>query len=77
MHAHYLQHVPFEGLGSIEPWLKANGFSVENHYSDVAGAPFSSESREFAVVAKKRKQSRNKNIRQTAYAAAADPHGGH
>ncbi len=54
--------------------LKANGFSIENDYSDVAGAPFSSESREFAVVAKKRKQSRNKNIRQTAYAAAADPH---
>jgi GMP synthase-like glutamine amidotransferase len=25
MRAHYLQHVPFEGLGSIEPWLKANG----------------------------------------------------
>ncbi len=23
MRAHYLQHVPFEGLGSIEPWLTA------------------------------------------------------
>jgi GMP synthase-like glutamine amidotransferase len=23
MHAHYLQHVPFEGLGSIGPWLAA------------------------------------------------------
>ena len=23
MHAHVLQHVPFEGLGSIEPWLTA------------------------------------------------------
>ena len=23
MHAHILQHVPFEGLGSIEPWLTA------------------------------------------------------
>ncbi len=28
MRAHYLQHVPFEGLGSIEPWLRARGFSV-------------------------------------------------
>lgn len=25
MRAHCLQHVPFEGLGSIEPWLKAAG----------------------------------------------------
>jgi len=29
------------------------GFTVEDFYSDVAGSPFSSESREFAVVAKK------------------------
>lgn len=28
MRAHYLQHVPFEGLGSIEPWLLARGFPV-------------------------------------------------
>lgn len=28
MHAHYLQHVPFEGLGSIEPWLKAAGYQI-------------------------------------------------
>jgi GMP synthase-like glutamine amidotransferase len=28
MRAHYLQHVPFEGLGSIEPWLLAAGYSV-------------------------------------------------
>jgi len=26
--AHYLQHVPFEGLGSIEPWLNAAGYEV-------------------------------------------------
>jgi len=30
MRAHYLQHVPFEGLGSIEPWLKAAGFEITN-----------------------------------------------
>lgn len=29
------------------------GFTVEDFYSDVAGSPFSSESKEFAVVAKK------------------------
>jgi GMP synthase-like glutamine amidotransferase len=28
MRAHVLQHVPFEGLGSIEPWLKAAGYEV-------------------------------------------------
>ncbi len=28
MRAHYLQHVPFEGLGSIEPWLTAAGYQV-------------------------------------------------
>jgi len=25
---HYLQHVPFEGLGSIEPWLNAAGYAI-------------------------------------------------
>ncbi|MDP1625470.1 MAG: type 1 glutamine amidotransferase [bacterium] len=28
MRAHYFQHVPFEGLGSIEPWLKSNGYEL-------------------------------------------------
>lgn len=28
MRAHYLQHVPFEGLGSIETWLQAKDYSV-------------------------------------------------
>ncbi|MBU0995058.1 MAG: gamma-glutamyl-gamma-aminobutyrate hydrolase family protein [Proteobacteria bacterium] len=28
MRAHYLQHVPFEGLGSIEPWLRENGYEI-------------------------------------------------
>ncbi len=26
--AHVLQHVPFEGLGSIEPWLVREGYSI-------------------------------------------------
>ena len=26
--AHAVQHVPFEGLGSIEPWLVAEGYSI-------------------------------------------------
>ena len=30
MRAHYLQHVEFEGLGSIEPWLKAAGYEITN-----------------------------------------------
>ncbi len=28
MRAHYLQHVPFEGLGSIEGWLEKNGYET-------------------------------------------------
>lgn len=28
MRAHYLQHVPFEGLGSIAPWLKNAGYEI-------------------------------------------------
>ncbi len=28
MRAHMIQHVPFEGFGSIEPWLKNAGFSI-------------------------------------------------
>jgi GMP synthase-like glutamine amidotransferase len=30
MRAHYLQHVPFEGLGSIEAWLESNGYEITN-----------------------------------------------
>ena len=29
MHAHYLQHVPFEGLGIIEPWLTQAGYEID------------------------------------------------
>ena len=28
MQAHYFQHVPFEGLGCIGPWLAASGFTI-------------------------------------------------
>ncbi|WPD22430.1 MAG: type 1 glutamine amidotransferase [Candidatus Electrothrix scaldis] len=28
MNAHYFQHVPFEGLGSIESWLEKNNFTI-------------------------------------------------
>lgn len=28
MRAHCFQHVPFEGLGSIEPWLETNGYKL-------------------------------------------------
>jgi GMP synthase-like glutamine amidotransferase len=28
MRAHYLQHVPFEGLGTIEFWLKERGYEI-------------------------------------------------
>jgi GMP synthase-like glutamine amidotransferase len=28
MRIHYLQHVPFEGLGSIKPWLEEEGYEI-------------------------------------------------
>jgi GMP synthase-like glutamine amidotransferase len=28
MHAHFFQHVPYEGIGNIEPWLRAHGFEI-------------------------------------------------
>lgn len=28
MRAHYFQHVPFEGLGSIQPWLQNAGYEI-------------------------------------------------
>ena len=30
MRAHFLQHVPFEGLGAIEPWLKKAGYRISS-----------------------------------------------
>jgi GMP synthase-like glutamine amidotransferase len=30
LRAHYLQHVPYEGLGSIEPWLREAGYAIDN-----------------------------------------------
>jgi GMP synthase-like glutamine amidotransferase len=28
MRAHFFQHVPYEGIGNIEPWLMNNGFEI-------------------------------------------------
>jgi len=40
MRAHYLQHVPFEGLGSIEAWLRNTGYRVTGtRFYDSAGLP--------------------------------------
>ncbi len=38
----------------VEREFSTCGFSIESYFADVAGTPFSSQSREFAVVAKKR-----------------------
>jgi GMP synthase-like glutamine amidotransferase len=47
MRAHYFQHVPFEGLGSIAPWLAAAGFEITSsrffdkvEFPDPAGIDF-------------------------------------
>ena len=37
MRAHYLQHVPFEGLGSIEPWLAQTGYEISDTQFFAAG----------------------------------------
>jgi hypothetical protein len=39
-----------EDLGKV---LQECGFAIERNYSDAAGTPFSSQSSEFAVIAKK------------------------
>jgi len=36
--AHYLQHVPFEGLGSIEFWLNSAGYEISSTHTFNAGA---------------------------------------
>ena len=46
----WLQYFSPEG---IERECAESGFKVESSYSDVAGSPFDSESKEFAVVARK------------------------
>ncbi len=46
----WLQHFSPE---SLEQEFVACGFTVDKFYSDVAGSPFTMESREFAIVAKK------------------------
>ena len=39
-HIHYLQHVPFEGLGSIESWLVDNGHTLSStHLYEQASLP--------------------------------------
>lgn len=39
--------------GDLEAEFNESGFAVKDYFSDVAGAPFAPESKEYAVVAKK------------------------
>ena len=40
MRAHYFQHVPFEGLGSIEPWLQSAGYEItQTRYFESVAQP--------------------------------------
>ena len=50
MHAHYFQHVPFEALGAIEPWLLERGFEITRTAFFADGAPPSPESIDFLIV---------------------------
>jgi GMP synthase-like glutamine amidotransferase len=50
MRAHYLQHVPFEGLGSIEPWLRKAGYEISSTRFFDAGILPVIEDMDFLVV---------------------------
>jgi GMP synthase-like glutamine amidotransferase len=40
MRAHWFQHVPFEGLGQLEPWLLRAGFQITHtHFFDAPELP--------------------------------------
>jgi len=50
MKAHYLQHVPFEGLGSIAPWLEAAGYEVSRTRLFAAEKPPAADAVDFLVI---------------------------
>ena len=51
MRAHYLQHVPFEGLGAIEPWLTAAGYRItQTSFYDASSALPKPEDIDFLLV---------------------------
>jgi GMP synthase-like glutamine amidotransferase len=50
MKAHYLQHVPFEGLGSIGPRLEAAGYRISRTRLFAAEEPPSPDEIDFLVV---------------------------
>jgi len=50
MKAHYLQHVPFEGIGSVGPWLEAAGYKVSRTRLFAAEEPPSPDEIDFLVI---------------------------
>lgn len=50
MHAHYFQHVAFEGLGAIEPWLLARGFAVTHTAFFNGGSPPAPDEIDFLII---------------------------
>jgi GMP synthase-like glutamine amidotransferase len=50
MRAHYLQHVPFEGLGSIEVWLQNAGYDLTSTKLYESGELPEIESIDFLVI---------------------------
>ena len=50
MKVHYLQHVSFEGLGSIGPWLEAAGYRISRTRLFAAEEPPSPDEIDFLVV---------------------------
>ncbi len=50
MKAHCLQHVPFEGLGSIGPWLEAAGYRISRTRLFAAEEPPSPDEIDFLVI---------------------------
>ncbi|MCH7226610.1 type 1 glutamine amidotransferase [Haloferula sp. A504] len=50
MHAHYFQHVPFEGLGAIEPWLREHGFGITRTAFFEGESPPAPEGIDFLII---------------------------
>jgi GMP synthase-like glutamine amidotransferase len=50
MQVHWFQHVPFEGLGSIEPWLRGHGHALSATRLYAGELPPSPDSYEWLIV---------------------------
>lgn len=50
MRVHWFQHVPFEGLGSIEPWMRAQGHALSCTRLYAGESPVAAETCDWLIV---------------------------